>query len=164
MLVYAVENVAAQPLRLVAAIPMAAIGLWAVGGAMLPRSAALWAVWCAALAGGWLITFLVNFAVGSLSFYVESSTKVMEAWLVLFFVLSGYMIPVELFPPLVRGIVDVLPFRYQIGFPVEVMTGAHDLRAALVLLARQGAWVVVLFSISLALWRGGLRRFAAYGG
>jgi ABC-2 type transport system permease protein len=83
---------------------------------------------------------------------------------VLFFVLSGYTITVELFPPAVRAAADWLPFRYQIGLPVEILTSAHEPGEALALLARQWAWVAALFGAALALWRGGLRRFAAYGG
>jgi len=79
-------------------------------------------------------------------------------------VLSGYLIPVELFPPVVRSAVEVLPFRYQIGFPVEVLTSAHDTRTALILLARQWTWVAISFFLVGVLWRRGLRRFAAYGG
>ena len=61
----------------------------------------------------------------------------MDAWLVFFFVLSGYIIPIDLFPPTLRALIEWLPFRFQIGFPVEVMTGAHGRAAALALLGGQ---------------------------
>lgn len=164
MLTFAVGNLSAQPLRLVVAVPVAVFWLATSGGASLPRDPAHWGLWLVAVAGGWLITFLANFAIGSLSFYVESAFRAMDVWLVLFFVLSGYTIPVELFPPGVRAVVDWLPFRYQIGLPVEILTSAHATGAALALLARQWMWVAALFLAALTLWRGGIRRFAAYGG
>lgn len=161
---FAVTNLAAQPLRLVIAIPVAMAGLFTVGLSELPRDPALWAVWCAAMLGGWLITYLASFAIGSLAFFLESSIKAMDVWLALFFVFSGYMIPVELFPPIVRRCGDWLPFRYQIGLPVELMTSAHGRGEALRLLAAQWVWVAVLLIAALTFWRRGLRRFAAYGG
>ena len=164
MITYAVENIAAQPLRLVVALPMAAVALWAVGVGQLPRDPVLWAVWCAAMLGGWLISFFASFAIGCLAFFIESSIKVMEAWLALFFVFSGYLMPVELFPPAVRLITDWLPFRYQIGLPVELMTSAHGRAAALVLLGRQWVFVAAMLAAAMLLWRKGLERFAAYGG
>jgi len=164
MLMYAVQNLAAQPLRLVVALPMAVLWLASVGTGQLSRDPVLWMAWAAAMLGSWLVTFFSSFAIGSLSFFMESSVKIMDVWLTLFFVFSGYLIPVELFPPAVRTLGDWLPFRYQIGLPVELMTSAHDRHAALALLARQWAWVALLLLGALWLWRRGLRRFAAYGG
>ena len=90
--------------------------------------------------------------------------KLMDAWLVFYFILSGYLFPVDLFPPAVRAVVDWLPFRYQLGLPVELMTGAHPMGEALRLLAAQWVWVAVAIGSTSFLWRLGLRRFAAYGG
>jgi len=164
MVSYAVENLAAIPLRLIIALPVAVVALLLVGSERLPKSALLWVVFLLSLLGSWLITFLANSAIGTLALWTGSSIKVMDVWLALFMVLSGYLIPVELFPPVVRSAVEVLPFRYQIGFPVEVLTSAHDTRTALILLARQCTWVAISFFLVGVLWRRGLRRFAAYGG
>ena len=161
---YAAENLAAIPLRAVVAIPVAVIILAFVGRASMTHEPVMWLLWTVSLAGSWLLTLLVNFAVGCLSFFLESSMKIMDTWLVFFFVLSGYLVPVDLFPPGLREVVDWLPFRYQIGLPVELMTGAHDTAHALTLLGRQWAWVAITLLSTAALWRGGLRRFAAYGG
>jgi ABC-2 type transport system permease protein len=84
--------------------------------------------------------------------------------LVFYFVLSGYLVPVDLFPASVRHVIDWLPFRFQIGLPVEIMTGAHGGRECLVLLARQWSWVLAALLATAATWRLGLKRFAAYGG
>ena len=164
MVSYAVENLAAIPLRLIIALPVAVVALLLVGSERLPKSALLWVVFLLSLLGSWLITFLANSAIGTLALWTGSSIKVMDVWLALFMVLSGYLIPEELFPPVVRSAVEVLPFRYQIGFPVEVLTSAHDTRTALILLARQWTWVAISFFLVGVLWRRGLRRFAAYGG
>jgi ABC-2 type transport system permease protein len=164
MIPYAVENLAAQPMRLIVALPVAVLALVLVGPSIPPRDPVLWAAWCASMAGGWLISFFASFAIGCLAFYIESSDKVMDVWLTLFFVLSGYLFPVELFPAAVRAAVDWLPFRYQIGLPVEILTSAHGRAEAFALLGRQWLFVALFFAASLALWKRGLARFAAYGG
>jgi len=164
MLAWGVENLASQPMRLLVAIPTAGIWLWTVGAGQITHDPLIWAMFAASIAGGWLITFLANFSVGSLAFFMESSVKVMDVWLTLYFVLSGYLIPVELFPPAMRQIADWLPFRYQIGLPVELLTAAHDRGAALALLGRQWIWVAAMLACAVTLWRRGLTRFAAYGG
>jgi ABC-2 type transport system permease protein len=161
---YAVENIAAVPMRVAVSLPIAIAWFVFAGTEQLAKDPVLWLIWCAALLGAWLISMFANFAVGSLSFFMESSVKVMEIWLALFFVASGYLIPTELFPGALRAVVDWLPFRYQLGFPVELMTGALGREEALALLARQWLFVVLLLGASLVLFRRGVARFAAYGG
>ena len=161
---YAAEAMAAMPMRLVVSLPIAIVALFVVGPHEVTRDPFLWAVWLASVAGSWLITLMVNLIIGCASFFLESSLKLMDVWLVFFFVLSGYLIPVDLFPPPLRAVVQWLPFRFQIGFPVEVAIGAHGRGSALELLAAQWAWAAVGLGATIAMWRGGLRRFAAYGG
>jgi ABC-2 type transport system permease protein len=88
----------------------------------------------------------------------------MDVWLALFFVFSGYTVPLELFPPFLREAIAWMPFRYQIGLPVELMIGAHGRYEALGLLARQWLVVAAMFVALNLVWRRGVRRFAAYGG
>lgn len=164
MLAYAAENVAALPLRWTVTVPVALIALAAVGTGPLPRDAATWCAWGLSMLGAWLITFFAGFAIGSLAFWFDSSLKVMEIWLMLFFVFSGYLAPVELFPPWLRALSDALPFRYQIALSVEILISSRDLAGALPLLVRQWSWVAALVAAALVLWRRGVRRFAAYGG
>jgi ABC-type uncharacterized transport system permease subunit len=70
-----------------------------------------------AIAGAWAIAFFANLAIGALSLYTQSSIKLIDAWLAGYFVMSGYLVPLSLFPPLVRDLPYWLPFRYQLGFP-----------------------------------------------
>ncbi|MBN1206524.1 MAG: ABC-2 family transporter protein [Myxococcaceae bacterium] len=161
---YAAENLGAVPMRFLVGVPVAIISVLVVGPDAVPRQWWGWPLLALALLGGWLITFLANVAIGTMALYMESSQKLMDVWLVLFFVFSGYMYPVELLPPVMRSLVDWLPFRYQIGLGAEVMTNAHSLPTALKLLAGQWLWVLGMGALAVGLWRRGLRRFAAYGG
>jgi ABC-2 type transport system permease protein len=161
---YATENVAAMPVRFALALPLATVLLFVVSGHEVTRDPLLWVAFALATLGGWLVTLLVNFALGALALFTESSMTLLDVWAALWFVFSGYLIPVELFPPRVRAVLDWLPFRYQIGLPVELMTGAHDRAAALALLAGQWAWVAGSLVLCIVVWRAGVKRFAAYGG
>ena len=161
---WAVEHLAYMPLRFAVALPIAAVMLVAIGVDKLPSSAAMWSVWVLAVIGGWLITFLAGVLLGTLSLFMESSLKLMDVWLAAFFVFSGYLIPIELFPRWLERVTDWLPFRYQIGLGVEILTSRYDLRGALGMLAAQWSYVLVLGVAASWVWRVGLRRFAAYGG
>lgn len=161
---YAAENLGAVPMRVMVAVPVATLSVLVVGPQAVPQQWWGWPLLMVAMLGGWLITFLANVCIGTMAFFIESSRHVMSVWLVLFFVLSGYMYPVEVLPPWLGRLVDWLPFRYQIGLPVEVMTSRHELPAALALIGRQWLWVVLLGALSVTMWRRGLRRFSAFGG
>jgi len=161
---YAASSVAAIPVRGLLAIPAACVALYVFSRDQIAGDAVTWVLWAASIVGAWSITLAVNLGIGCLAFFLESSTKVMDVWLTLYFVFSGYMVPVELFPSWVQSILAWLPFRYQLGLPVELMTGAHARDEGLLLLGQQWLLVGVLFALVALLWRTGLRRFGAFGG
>lgn len=161
---YAAENLGAVPMRFMVAVPVAVISFLLVGPQAVPQQWWGWPLLLVSLLGGWLITFLANVCIGTMALFLESSQKVMDIWLVLFFIFSGYMFPVAIAPPWLRTVTDLLPFRHQIGLPAELMTGQHPWQEALKLVGLQWIWVMVLGLLSVTLWRRGLRRFAAYGG
>ena len=161
---YAADNLGTFPLRLLLVIPLVVFTVLSLGTSAVPGSAWGWACFLLAVLGGWLVTFLANVLIGSLSLFLESSNRLMDVWFAFFLVCSGYMYPMELFSPGVRAVLDWLPFRYQIGLPVELMINQHGLGEALGLLGRQWLWVAALLCLSLFSWRRGLKRFAAYGG
>jgi len=164
LLSYTASSLAELPVRGVLAVPLATAALWFFAGPQLTGDPALWGIWVVSIAGAWLITLAANFAIGCLALFIESSSKVMDAWLALYFVLGGYIVPVELFPRRLREAIDWLPFRYQLGLPVEIMTGAHGRAEALALLGRQWCMVAAMFAVVAIVWRHGVKRFAAFGG
>lgn len=161
---YLVQNLAYLPLRFLVTAPLAAVLVFSDAGTHVERRPLMWFIWAFAMLGGWMITFFVNIAIGALSMFMESSVKIMDVWLAAFFVFSGYLFPIDLFPGWLRAVSDYLPFRYQIGLPVELVTGSLDVTVALGLLARQWAWALGMMAGALAIWNTGLRRFQAVGG
>jgi len=164
LVAYACENVAAIPLRMALSLPVAAVVLFSSGGALLSRDPVAWAVFPVAVAGAWAITFLAMSLVGALAFYVESATSVFEIWMGLFGVFSGYLVPLDLFPPWLASLARWLPFRYMLAFPVEMVTGLISRERALAELAVQWLFVAGLAGLVTLAWRRGLRRFSAVGG
>lgn len=161
---YAVSNLAYLPLRALVTLPVVAL-LIATQGQKLPTDWTIWALWCLAMLGSWVINFFVNVAVGALAFYLESSLKLMEVWLALFFVSAGYLFPLDVVKVgWVRTVIDVLPFRYIIALPAELMTGRLSVDQAWRAIGMQWAWAAGAFLLSLFLWRRGVKRFQSFGG
>lgn len=160
---FAMSNLAYVPLRALVALPVLLV-LLTTQSSFLSHSPSSWVLWPLAMMGSWLITFFANVLIGSLCFYMDSSIKFMDLWLASFFVFSGYLFPLSVFPPWLSAVAKWLPFRFQIGFPVELMMGEVTWAQGLTLLASQYVWVSLFVCLSLVVWRGGIKRFQAFGG
>ncbi len=164
LVAYACENIGAMPLRVVIALPVAIVAVAVVGPGRFTHDPLLLALFPFTLAGAWLITFLAMAVIGSLAFRLEQSGSLFEVWLGLFGVFSGYLIPLELFPRWLANAARLLPFRYMLAFPVEMVIGMTPRAEALRELAIQWGFIALLALAARVAWRSGLRRFAAYGG
>jgi ABC-2 type transport system permease protein len=164
LVAWAAENVAAMPVRVAVSAPVALASLWVLGGRHATRDPLLLAIFLPALVGAWLITYLAMAAVGTLAFWVDSATSLFDVWLGLFGVLSGYLVPLSLYPPWVEALSRWLPFRYMLAFPVELVTGRLGRADALGQLGIQWGFVALLLAVAAGAWRLGTRRFAAFGG
>jgi ABC-2 type transport system permease protein len=164
LVAYAAENVAAMPLRLALSLPVALVGLWLTAGDKLTHDPLRLLLFPLSVLGAWLITFLAMAVVGTLAFRVDSATSLFEIWMGLYALLSGYLVPLELFPPWVSALARWLPFRSMLGFPVELVTGMLTRQQAMTELAIQWGWIAGLLLAVRHAWRAGLRRFAAFGG
>lgn len=159
-----VEQVSTTLFRILIAVPVALAGFVFLSYGTLHLSAVGALLFALSLVGGWLLTFYVNVVAGLFAFYTDQSTKLMDLWTTMFFAFSGYLIPTELFPVSVRSLVSWLPFRYQLGFPVELMTGLTSPEHALVPLAVQWSYVAGFVAVAHLLFRRGVVRFGAQGG
>jgi ABC-2 type transport system permease protein len=82
----------------------------------------------------------------------------------LVFLLAGQVAPLALLPDLMQKAATVLPFRYMIGFPVEVLTGQLDGVELGIGFAFQAGWLGITLALFVAMWRTGLKHYSAVGG
>lgn len=159
---YAAEGLAVIPLRTVLCLPIVPFVVHYTGTAPLgdPARAGLFLL---ALLGSWLINFFVMALIGALAFFIESSTNVFQVWLLGFTVLSGYVVPLTLFPPWLERITRYLPFRYTLALPTELAAGTLSTERALLEVGVQWLYVVVSAVAALWLFQRGTRRYAAFG-
>lgn len=164
LLTYLAENLAALPMRLVIAVPIAAITTLLLGSDVWAKDPVQLAIVPLSLFGAFLLTFLPMAIIGTLSLWWESSIALYDLWLGLYTVFSGYVVPLELFPAELGGIVAWLPFRQMLAFPVENLLGLMTREQALRQLGLQWAYVLTFGAASMLMWRAGVKRFAAFGG
>ncbi len=157
------QNLAALPVRLLLALPLAIVVLIAAGGLEITGDAQLLMLALPALLGAWILNFAIQTVIASLAFWWQRSATLFEIWTCFFVVLSGYALPTSLLPGGLAGAVRVLPFHALLGFPVELLLGQLGVREALYFLTLQWLWVALSVGLAILTWRRGLRAYSAFG-
>jgi ABC-2 type transport system permease protein len=80
---------------------------------------------------------------------------------VLFF--SGQIAPLTVLPRSLRIVATVLPFRWTIGFPVELALGRLTPVQVLTGFGAQAAWLLAAVLLLKFAWRVSVKRYSAVG-
>lgn len=86
-----------------------------------------------------------------------------QIYFVFLLFLSGQMAPLALFPGTIQTLAAILPFRWMIGFPVELLLGSLTSGEALTGVGIQTIWVILGFVMVQIIWRAGIRIHSAVG-
>lgn len=117
-----------------------------------------------ALLLGFLLNFVIFFAVGTVAFWLVEIGFLFEAVRIVIIALSGGIFPLDIFGAGVTRVLSWLPFKYTINFPVEIITGKLDSTAWWQGLLIQATWILIFSFIARQLWSFGTKRYVAVGG
>lgn len=131
--------------------PQAAFSLWSIG-LMLP-----------ALCLAFLLRFLLEWSLALAAFWTTRVGALNQTYFVAVLFLSGQIAPLSLFPMPVQVVANILPFRWMIGFPVELFLGRLSPAEALVGLGVQAIWLGIALVLVRLLWRVAVRNYSAVG-
>jgi ABC-2 type transport system permease protein len=116
-----------------------------------------------ALLLGFGVRFLVEWTLALAAFWITRVSALNAMYFVLTLFLSGQMAPLALFPEPVRLAASLLPFRWMVAFPVELLIGRLTPAEALRGLAAQILWLALSLVLLRLAWRRGVRRYSAVG-
>lgn len=116
-----------------------------------------------ALILAFLVRFLLEWTLALAAFWTTRVSALNQVYFVLMLFLSGQIAPLALFPAWLQLIANLLPFRWMIGFPVELLLGRLTPHQALQGFAAQAAWLIVSLALIRVIWRAGLRAYSAVG-
>jgi ABC-2 type transport system permease protein len=111
-----------------------------------------------------ILRFILGYTLALLALYTQKLTSVLTVNNTLTLLLAGQIMPTALLPDLVRDIAMYLPYRYVIGFPIELILGKlgqTEITGGIVI---QATWIAVILVLQWIVWRNGLKRFSAVGG
>lgn len=105
--------------------------------------------------------FLMQYTFAMAAFWVEKASAIEQTWFLFYIFLSGYIAPLETFPPLMREIALLTPFPYVIYFPAAIAIGLPvRLWEGLIVMT---FWSMLFFFLNRYLWRKGLRHYSGMG-
>lgn len=110
-----------------------------------------------------IIYFEVDMCVGLIAFWFEESSAIDDVYNVFHSIFSGILIPLILMPTWVRSLAIVLPFRYEVSLPLEILLRKLTFWEQNTALLIQVVWAVALYGLARALWVKGIVRYSAAG-
>jgi ABC-2 type transport system permease protein len=132
--------------------------------AILPASAVTWLIAIFSLLMAGLIQFFVAYSLAMLAFWIlEISTIVFILYSFEYF-LSGQIFPLDIMPHWLQSTLHILPFAYELYFPISIFLGKVTGLNLWQGLAIQSAWLLVAWFTATGLFRRGVRHYQAVGG
>ncbi|MCW7550956.1 ABC-2 family transporter protein [Photorhabdus sp. APURE] len=111
----------------------------------------------------WIIIFHLYYCLGLLAFWINNAMAFDPLLWALYTILGGSLIPLDLYPPGIAGLLKVLPFASALDFPVRIILGKLDHNELLTGFLIQLFWVIALMLIRALLWSIGLKRYTGSG-
>jgi len=117
-----------------------------------------------AVALAFLLRFFVEWTLALAAFWTTRVNALNQMYFVAMLFLSGQVAPLTLFPPAVQILAALLPFRWMISFPLELLLGNLTPEQMLTGFAAQAAWIAVGLVLLRVVWRAGVRVYSAVSG
>jgi ABC-2 type transport system permease protein len=124
-----------------------------------------WAVaaFVPALVLAFLVRFLVDWTVALAAFWTTRVTAINQIHFMAVLFFSGQIAPLAVLPRALQVVATILPFRWTIGFPVELLLGRLTSAQALTGFAAQAAWLLASAVLLKLAWRASVKNYSAVG-
>ncbi len=112
-----------------------------------------------------LIQFNIDYFVGLLCFYNESTWGMSSAKDSIVLLLSGATIPLSFFPETLRNVVNYLPFQAVYNIPLKMLISKDlAINQYLISLLIQFFWIFILFAVNRLFYRKAIKVVTVNGG
>jgi len=110
-----------------------------------------------------LLAFFISFNVGLSSFWLKKIDGLRRIRRTLIYFLSGGLIPLSFFPGWVQDVSHFLPFEYIRSVPIKIYLADYSALAILGQIGIQVAWIVLLYLLSIAIYKRAFKQFTGAG-
>jgi ABC-2 type transport system permease protein len=159
------NNVGEKVVKLPLLLPLAGLVALAFRADMrLPADPRAWLLFALCLPLAAALAFLLDFVTGLSAFWIQDVKGLDRVRRLVSGFLAGQFVPLALFPPALLPLLEALPFRYTLSFPLEVLTGSLSAEATARGLLWQIGYCLGLWACYRLVWHFGLKSYAAPGG
>jgi len=117
-----------------------------------------------ALALAYGVRFLIDWIVALAAFWTTRTSAINQIHFMAVLFFSGQIAPLPLLPAPLRAVAMILPYRWTVGFPVDLLLGRLTPGQALVGFAWQAGWLIAGLVLLRFAWRASVKTFSAVGG
>ncbi len=121
----------------------------------------IWGIAIAILA--YFLSFIFKMVIGISALWFTDFFGLSQLIDAIILIFSGMVVPLGLFPELLKTIATKLPFAYIIYYPVLVFQGNLDQAEMARILFIQLMWFVLLYCLYQILWHKGIRKYTGIG-
>ena len=158
------NNLSEKIIKSVVLTPLIAVIWWVFRDAIVvPSDPLRWFLFVLGVVGGAVMVYATHVMTGALAFWFDDVTGIDRARDMIAAVLSGAIVPLALMPDWAQGFVTLQPFRYTLSFPIELVIGDLTRAEQVTGMLLQIAYPVIFVAGAMALWRRGMRAYAAVG-
>lgn len=111
-----------------------------------------------------ILRFIAAYTLSLSAMWTQKTDSLLSINDLLVFLLAGQAAPAILLPGILGTLSEYLPFRYMLGFPVEILTGMLSGQQVVKGLLVQAVWLSGAILAQRTVYRRGIRRFNAIGG
>jgi ABC-2 type transport system permease protein len=111
-----------------------------------------------------LLQFFISYAMAMLAFWLLEISTFIFILFAFEYLASGHLFPLDVLPPLLKQILFLTPFPYQLYFPISIYLGRVAGAELWQGLAIQFIWVLAAYVFARFMWRRGVKKYSAFGG
>lgn len=117
--------------------------------------------------GGFTISFLTNYIIGLIAFYIKNNNSIIRLKGFLFNFAGGAFIPLDFLPNWANNVLNILPFKYVYYWPIQFFLNSQKTQGTFIfykILFIQLLWSVLLFTLGKFLYNKVIKNYCAVGG
>lgn len=157
------RSLGAPLIEIAVGLPFFLLFSWLLG-LPLQTDPLLLAVFFVSVLSGFAILFLIQFIIGSLTFWFERIFGIRDMIFSVFMLFSGQLIPISVLPGWLVAVSRYLPFEGIYFVPGTIYAQGTLGPDVALYVFRQFIWIAVLWAVAATVWARGLTRYASQGG
>jgi ABC-2 type transport system permease protein len=149
---------------LVTIVPVAILLWFFRGFAILPAAPVTWLLTALSVLMAALIQFFIAYSLAMFAFWILEITTIVFILYSFEYFLNGQMFPLDIMPAWLQPALRILPFTYEMFFPISIFLEKTKGGPLWFGLGMQAGWLLLTAAVARTLYRRGVRHYQAVGG